>query len=146
MTQLYRQRNLCLAAAASILFNSLQRKLPKNASLKFFPFSKKNSHSGYLFFALYYGYSSSLSTDSPSSQNFFRRGGVRRQAILKLLAAIWKHRLPPKISVVCLCLSCYPLLVSLRNRTGEKRRRQTLCDKRDNNFLWNNFSANFTFL
>ena len=27
------------------------------------------------------------------------------------------------------------LLVSLRNRTGEKRRRQTLCDKRDNNFL-----------
>ena len=23
--------------------------------------------------------------------------------------------------------------VNLRNRTGEKRRRQTLCDKRDNN-------------
>ena len=25
-------------------------------------------------------------------------------------------------------------LVNLRNRTGEERRRQTLCDKRDNNF------------
>ena len=25
--------------------------------------------------------------------------------------------------------------VSLRNRTGEERRRQTLCDKRDNNFV-----------
>ena len=37
-------------------------------------------------------------------------------------------------------------LVNLRNRTGEERRRQTLCDKRDNNFVWNNFSPNFTFL
>ena len=27
------------------------------------------------------------------------------------------------------------LLVNLRNRTGEERRRQTLCDKRDNNFI-----------
>ena len=26
-------------------------------------------------------------------------------------------------------------LVNLRNRTGEERRRQTLCDKRDNNFV-----------
>ena len=32
-------------------------------------------------------------------------------------------------------------LVSLRNGTGEKRTRQTLCDKRDNNFVWNNFFA-----
>ena len=38
------------------------------------------------------------------------------------------------------------ILVNLRNRTGEKRRRQTLCDKRDNNFVWNNFSPKFTFL
>ena len=37
-------------------------------------------------------------------------------------------------------------LVHLRNRTGEERRRQTLCDKRDNNFVWNNFSPSFTFL
>ena len=37
-------------------------------------------------------------------------------------------------------------LVHLRNRTGEEIRRQTLCDKRDNNFVWNNFSPNFTFL
>ena len=29
---------------------------------------------------------------------------------------------------------------------GEGRRRQTLCDKRDNNFVCNNFSPNFTFL
>ena len=28
-----------------------------------------------------------------------------------------------------------PLLVSLDNRTGEERKRQTLCDKRDNNFV-----------
>ena len=26
------------------------------------------------------------------------------------------------------------IVVNLRNRTGEERRRQTLCDKRDNNF------------
>jgi len=37
-------------------------------------------------------------------------------------------------------------LVNLRNRTGEERRRQSLCDKRDNNFVWNNFFPNFTFL
>ena len=37
-------------------------------------------------------------------------------------------------------------LVNLRNRTGEERTRQTLCDKRDNNFVWNNVSPNFTFL
>ena len=33
----------------------------------------------------------------------------------------------------------------LRNRTGEGRRRQTLCDKRYNNFVRNNFLPNFTF-
>ena len=37
-------------------------------------------------------------------------------------------------------------IVNLRRRKGEERRRQTLCDKRDNNFLSNNFSPNFTFL
>ena len=37
-------------------------------------------------------------------------------------------------------------IVNLRNRTGEERRRQTLRDKRDNNFVSNNFSPNFTFL
>ena len=36
-------------------------------------------------------------------------------------------------------------LVNLRNRTGEERRRPTLCDKRDDNFFLNNFSPNFTF-
>ena len=38
--------------------------------------------------------------------------------------------------------------MNLRNRTGEtgeERRRQTLCDKRDNNFVWNNFSPDFFF-
>ena len=39
-----------------------------------------------------------------------------------------------------------PFLVNLRNRTGEEKRRQILCDKRDNNFVWNNFSSNFPFL
>ena len=29
----------------------------------------------------------------------------------------------------------YLIIVNLRNRTGEERRRQTLCDKRDNNFV-----------
>ena len=43
-------------------------------------------------------------------------------------------------------LRAVTLSVNLRNRTGEGRRRQTLCDKRDNNFVWNNFSPNFTFL
>ena len=27
----------------------------------------------------------------------------------------------------------------------EERRRQALCDKRDNNFVWNSFSPVFTF-
>ena len=35
-------------------------------------------------------------------------------------------------------------IVNLRNRTGEERRRQTLCDNRDNNFVWNNFTPNFS--
>ena len=37
------------------------------------------------------------------------------------------------------------LIVNLRNRTAEERRRQTLCAKRDNNSLWSNFSPNFPF-
>ena len=37
------------------------------------------------------------------------------------------------------------LIVNLRNRTGEERRRQALCEKRDNNF-GNNFSPKFTLL
>ena len=36
--------------------------------------------------------------------------------------------------------------LSFRNRTGEERRLQTLCDKRYSNFVWNNFSPDFTFL
>ena len=36
-------------------------------------------------------------------------------------------------------------IVNLRNRKGEERRQQTLCDNRDNNFFSNNFSPNFTF-
>ena len=43
-------------------------------------------------------------------------------------------------------LSLLLILVNLHNRTGEERRRQTLCDKRDNNFVWNKFSPNFTLL
>ena len=38
------------------------------------------------------------------------------------------------------------ILVNLRNRTVEGRRRQTSCVKRDNHFVWNNFSPNFTFI
>ena len=38
------------------------------------------------------------------------------------------------------------LIVNLSNRSGEERRRQSLCDKRDNNFVWNSFSPNFTSL
>ena len=36
--------------------------------------------------------------------------------------------------------------MNLPNRTGEERTPQTLCDKDDKNFVWNNFSPNFTFL
>ena len=39
----------------------------------------------------------------------------------------------------------FKILVNLRNRTGEERRRQTLCDKHDNNFAWKNLPPNFTF-
>jgi len=34
----------------------------------------------------------------------------------------------------------------LSNRTGEERRRQTLCDKRDNNLVRKTFTPNFTLL
>ena len=36
-------------------------------------------------------------------------------------------------------------VASVDSRTGKWKRRQTLCDKRDNNFVWNNISPNFTF-
>ena len=32
------------------------------------------------------------------------------------------------------------MLVNLPNTTWEERRQQTLCDKHNNNFVWNNFS------
>ena len=35
---------------------------------------------------------------------------------------------------------------NLRNRTGEGRKPQILCDKRDNNFAWKNIPPNFSFL
>ena len=43
----------------------------------------------------------------------------------------WIYRADTKI------LNCwvYAILVSLHNRKGEGRRRQTLCDKCDNNFV-----------
>ena len=37
------------------------------------------------------------------------------------------------------------LIMNLRNRTGEQRRQQTLCGKRDNNFF-ENFASNVIFL
>ena len=44
-------------------------------------------------------------------------------------------------NVVTLCCDknrrwvSFRVIVDLRNRTGEERRRQALCDKRDNNFV-----------
>ena len=38
------------------------------------------------------------------------------------------------------------ILVNLRNRAKEERRRQTMCDKRDNNFAFALLPPNFTFL
>ena len=41
----------------------------------------------------------------------------------------------------------YPrAVVNLYDRTAEERRRQTLCDKRDNNYVWKLFPLNFTVL
>ena len=37
-------------------------------------------------------------------------------------------------------------IVNLRNRTEEQRRRQTLCDKRDNDLVWKKLASNFTLL
>ena len=60
------------------------------------------------------------------------------------LIGCWNRRL------IHSCGTHVPLLsnevVNLRNRTGKERRRQSLCDKRDNSFVWNNFSPNLTFL
>ena len=36
-------------------------------------------------------------------------------------------------------------LLNLRNKTGKERSRQTLCNKRDNNFVWKNFPPNVAF-
>ena len=38
------------------------------------------------------------------------------------------------------------LIVNLRKGTVEGRRRKTLCDKRDNSFVWKQFPPNFNFL
>ena len=43
-------------------------------------------------------------------------------------------------------LEARPISLNLRNRTGEGKRGPTLCDKRVNNFVSNNFPPNFTFL
>ena len=43
--------------------------------------------------------------------------------------------LAASFSGLTLCVVSLLTLVNLRNRTGEGRRRQTLCDKRDNNFV-----------
>ena len=41
----------------------------------------------------------------------------------------------------------YPrAVVNLYDWTAEERRRQTLCDKRDNNYVWKLFPLNFTVL
>ena len=71
------------------------------------------------------------------------------QLSLKIMVEIALNSPPPRHQ--CRPLSHYNrsswvrIIVNLRNRTGEERRPQTLCDKRDNNFAWNNFSPNFTF-
>ena len=44
------------------------------------------------------------------------------------------------------CRIVRSLLVNLRNRTRDDRRRQSLCDKRDKTFVGNNFSPNLIFL
>ena len=36
-------------------------------------------------------------------------------------------------------------IVNLRTITAEERRRQTLCDKRDNNYVWKSIPPNVTF-
>ena len=43
-------------------------------------------------------------------------------------------------SVICMSW------VNLRDRVGKERWRQTLCDNRDNIFVWNNLPLNFTLL
>ena len=62
-------------------------------------------------------------------------------ALAKLLFSYYK----PMLFYLSRCRLRRHYWVNLRNRTGEERRRQTLCDKRNNNFAWKNFSPNFTF-
>ena len=50
------------------------------------------------------------------------------------LLMLFNLRISFKKFTLILCLS-FLLLVSLRNKMGEERRRQTLCDKGDNNFV-----------
>ena len=47
---------------------------------------------------------------------------------------------------MCISFRLPRAVMNLHNRTTEERRRQTLCDKRDNNYVWNIFQPNFTFL
>ena len=69
---------------------------------------------------------------------------------IKLCASFQRHSV---LRFENIALSNFPsflravtLSVNLHNRTGEERRRQTLCDKRDNNFVWNNRAAIFVLL
>ena len=52
------------------------------------------------------------------------------------------------LSPLALLLTALPslIVVNSRNKTGEERRRQTLCDNRDNSFVRKNFSPNYSFL
>ena len=55
---------------------------------------------------------------------------------------------PLLLPLTALSLTALPslIVVNSRNKTGEERRRQTLCDNRDNNFVWKNNSPNYTLL
>ena len=55
---------------------------------------------------------------------------------------------PLVLPLTALSLTALPslIVVNSRNNTEEKGRRQTLCDNRDNNFVWKNMSPNYTFL
>ena len=62
----------------------------------------------------------------------------------KIIVTLVTQGLPSSF-LSCPVASLSSLRVSLRNSTGEERRRQTLCNKRENNFVRKTIPPNFPF-
>ena len=73
---------------------------------------------------------------------------MRRRKAKERFSPLFSFPSPLALPLTALSLIELPslIVVNSRNKMGEERRRQTLCDNRDNIFVWKNNSPNYTFL